>query len=215
MVMPVVTLLTNQAVVAEVEHPQRVKQQSGQAVGGYGGAGKEFSSFGAYGTDSSNSTGATPGSGSGKGYFAGGGGGGGYPPPQNAGGAGGVGGAGGRGGRYNPNRSSQAGFANTGGGGGGKAHDGSSASAGGTGIILLKTAAATTNMTLESNAQTAAQADPTEGRLMLYEEDVDAITLDTDLKGYVSRDGGTTYTQTPLAEDTIYETIAFNQGGNR
>ena len=56
------------------------------------------------------------------------------------------------------------------------------------------------NMTLLSNAQTA-QADPAEGRLMLYEEDVDAITLDTDLKGYVSRDGGTTYTQTPLVDD--------------
>ena len=56
------------------------------------------------------------------------------------------------------------------------------------------------NMTLKSNAQTA-QAAPDEGRLMLYEEDVDAITLDTDLKGYVSRDGGTTYTQTPLVQD--------------
>ena len=67
-------------------------------------------------------------------------------------------------------------------------------------------------MTLESNPQTA-QADPIEGRLMLYEEDVDSITLDTDIKGYVSRDGGTTYTQTPLVEDTVYESIDFNQGG--
>ena len=40
---------------------------------------------------------------------------------------------------------------------------------------------------------------------MLYEEDVDSITLDTDIKGYVSRDGGTTYTQTPLVEDATYE----------
>ena len=71
----------------------------------------------------------------------------------------------------------------------------------------------TGGMTLISNAQTAAQADPEEGRLMLYEEDVDAITLDTDLKGYVSRDGGTTYTQTPLVEDTVYESSVFNQGG--
>jgi len=62
-----------------------------------------------------------------------------------------------------------------------------------------------TNMTLISNAQTAA-TEPTEGRLILYEQDVDSITLDTDLKGYVSRDGGTTYTQTPLVEDTTYET---------
>ena len=69
------------------------------------------------------------------------------------------------------------------------------------------------NMTLVSNAQTA-QAAPTEGRLMLYEEtSTGSTTLDTDLKGYVSRDGGTTYTQTPLVEDTIYESQAFNQGG--
>jgi hypothetical protein len=61
-------------------------------------------------------------------------------------------------------------------------------------------------MTLVSNAQTA-QTAPTEGRLMIYEEaSTGTITLDTDLKGYVSRDGGTTYTQTPLTLDTTYET---------
>ena len=70
------------------------------------------------------------------------------------------------------------------------------------------------NMTLISNAQTA-QAEPTEGRLMIYEEtSTGSTTLDTDLKGYVSRDGGTTYTQTPLTEDTIYvPAVAFSQGG--
>ena len=62
------------------------------------------------------------------------------------------------------------------------------------------------NMTLVSNAQTA-QAAPTTGRLMIYEEtSTGSTTLDTDLKGYVSRDGGTTYTQTPLTLDTTYET---------
>ena len=60
-------------------------------------------------------------------------------------------------------------------------------------------------MTLISNTQTA-QAAPTEGRLMLYEQDVDAITLDTDIKGYVSRDGGTTYTQTPLTDEGYINT---------
>jgi hypothetical protein len=70
------------------------------------------------------------------------------------------------------------------------------------------------DISLVSNTQTA-NAEPTEGRLMIYEEDVDSVTLDTDLKGYVSRDGGTTYTQVTLAEDTIYApAIAFNQGGN-
>ena len=90
---------------------------------------------------------------------------------------------------------------------GGEANSGK----GGGGLLVIS-GSGIGNMTLESNAQTA-QADPTEGRLMLYEEDVDAITLDTDLKGYVSRDGGTTYTQTPLVEDIIYESQAFNQGG--
>ena len=60
------------------------------------------------------------------------------------------------------------------------------------------------NMTLISNAQTA-QTAPTEGRLMLYEEtSIGSTTLDTDIKGYVSRDGGTTYTQTPLTQDVVY-----------
>jgi len=60
-----------------------------------------------------------------------------------------------------------------------------------------------TNMTLVSTTQTAVGDDPTEGRLMVYEEaSTGSTTLDTDLKGYVSRDGGTTYTQTPLALDS-------------
>ena len=59
-----------------------------------------------------------------------------------------------------------------------------------------------TNMTLVSTTQTAVGDDPTEGRLMVYEEaSTGSTTLDTDLKGYVSRDGGTTYTQTPLVLD--------------
>jgi len=62
------------------------------------------------------------------------------------------------------------------------------------------------NLTLISNAQTA-QAAPTTGRLMIYEEaSTGSVTLNTDLKGYVSRDNGTTYTQVTLADDTTYET---------
>ena len=62
------------------------------------------------------------------------------------------------------------------------------------------------NMTLISKAHTA-QSVPTEGRLMIYEEaSTGSITLDTDIKGYVSRDNGTTYTQTPLTLDTTYAT---------
>ena len=62
------------------------------------------------------------------------------------------------------------------------------------------------NIELKSNTQTAVAA-PTTGRLMIYEEtSTGSTTLDTDLKGYVSRDGGTTYTQTPLTLDATYET---------
>jgi hypothetical protein len=164
---------------------------------GAGGVGKEFSSFGAYGTNSSNSTAPA----SGKGYFGGGGGGGANTSTPDAG-AGGAGG--GATGTYDGPKPDA--LDNTGGGGGGGAAGPGYTGYGGTGgsgIVLIKTIAATLPMTLISNAQTA-QAAPTEGRLMLYEEDVDAITLDTDLKGYVSRDGGTTYTQTPLVEDTVY-----------
>ena len=163
-------------------------------AGGAGGAGREFSSFSAYGTDSSNSTGG--------GYFAGGGGGGG----KNTRGEG-VSGGGGPGGQQQGNSGQETGAANTGGGGGGSVNNQPTnnahvnGAAGGSGIVLIKTAALTTNMTLESNTQ-AAQADPIEGRLMLYEEDVDTITLDKDLKGYVSRNGGTNWAQTPLALDS-------------
>ena len=78
-------------------------------------------------------------------------------------------------------------------------------------IVPYGTGSATENMTLLSNAQTA-QAAPTTGRLILYEQDVDSITLDTDLKGYVSRDGGTTYTQTPLVEDGFLNVVQGNDG---
>ena len=116
---------------------------------------------------------------------------------------------------YNP---ATYGTANTGGGGGGGA-GGNWGGYGGSGIVVVRFPSAGAlggrgNMTLLSNAQTA-QADPAEGRLMLYEEDVDAITLDTDLKGYVSRDGGTTYTQTPLVDDGDVQIIPAvdNTGG--
>ncbi len=55
------------------------------------------------------------------------------------------------------------------------------------------------NMTLLSNAQIAAIV-PVAGRIILFEEDVDSITLNTDIKAYVSRDNGTTYTQVTLED---------------
>ena len=169
------------------------------AFGGDGGIGVEFSNFGAYGTDSSNTSG-TPGSGSGKGWFGGGGGGAGYThvSPSTYDPFGGTGG-GGYAAHYNPNREGAAGYANTGGGGGGGAHDGTSGHYGGTGIVLLRHRPLDyQNMTLISNAVTAT-AVPTKGDLvMTYTDGAGTNVLNTNIKGYVSRDGGTTYTQGTL-----------------
>lgn len=65
--------------------------------------------------------------------------------------------------------------------------------------------AITYNMTLISEAQTAESA-PDEGRIVIFEEDVDAITINTDLKAYISRDDGTTWSQVTLANEGEYET---------
>jgi hypothetical protein len=59
-------------------------------------------------------------------------------------------------------------------------------------------------MTLISNAITAEVA-PTSSRIVLLEEDVDSITLNTDLKAYVSRDG-TNYTQITLTDEGDFAT---------
>jgi hypothetical protein len=61
------------------------------------------------------------------------------------------------------------------------------------------------NMTLISNAQIAT-AVPTSARIVLFEEDVDAITLNTNLKAYISRDNGTTFSQVTLTNEGYYAT---------
>jgi hypothetical protein len=56
-------------------------------------------------------------------------------------------------------------------------------------------------MTLISNATTA-EATPTKGDLvMTYTNGAGTATVNTDIKGWVSRDDGTTYTQFTLADD--------------
>jgi hypothetical protein len=63
------------------------------------------------------------------------------------------------------------------------------------------------NMTLISNTQVA-QNVPSEIRAILFEEDIDSVTLNADLKAYVSRDGGTTFTQVTLEDEGNYITGA-------
>ena len=60
------------------------------------------------------------------------------------------------------------------------------------------------NMTLLSEVMVAEEV-PTEGRIILFEEDTDVITENTDLKAYISRDNGTTYTQVTLVDEGGYD----------
>jgi hypothetical protein len=63
------------------------------------------------------------------------------------------------------------------------------------------------DMTLFSNVQVASIT-PTSSRIVLFEEDLDIITLNTDLKAYISRDNGTTYSQVTLKDEGNYITGA-------
>jgi len=48
---------------------------------------------------------------------------------------------------------------------------------------------------------TTAEAQPDNVRIIIFQEDIDSITVNTDLKSYVSRDGGTTYSQVTLSDE--------------
>jgi len=60
------------------------------------------------------------------------------------------------------------------------------------------------NMTLQSISFTA-QAQSDNARIVLLQEDVDSVTLNTDLIASVSRDGGTTFTSFTLEDQGEYE----------
>lgn len=62
----------------------------------------------------------------------------------------------------------------------------------------------TESMDLVSQSITATST-PTDARLTAFIEPVDSITINTDLKGYVSRDGGTTWSQVTLEDKGFYE----------
>ena len=165
-----------------------VGNDGGTGNGAVGGAGKLFSNFTSYGVS---------------GYFAGGGGGGTYNT-----GSGGAGGSGGGG------ASGSSGTANTGGGGGGAHNSSAPIGAGGTGVILIRHRTETYNdMTLVSTSTTA-QAEATKGDLvMTYTDAKGTAVINTDIKGYVSRDDGTTYTQGTLTSEGTtsgHEIITFH-----
>ena len=127
-------------------------------------------------------------------YYAGGGGGGGSsgnPPGVIQEGGLGGGGAG------QANVAGSVGTANTGGGGGSGNNSPGNGLAGGSGIVIISwgfVPVSYTNMTLVSTARTA-QAVPTKGDMvMTYTNGAGTAVINTNIKGYVSRDGGTTYT---------------------
>lgn len=60
------------------------------------------------------------------------------------------------------------------------------------------------NMVLLSNAFTA-ESEPSQGRIVIFEENVDSITLNTDLKAYISRDNGSTWGEGTLSKEGNYD----------
>ena len=70
----------------------------------------------------------------------------------------------------------------------------------GNGYVLVTASAQTTATTnIVSNAFTASSA-PSTARIVVFQENIDSITLNTDIKAYISRDGGSNFTQATLAD---------------
>lgn len=143
-------------------------------------------------------------------YYGGGGGGHGfqYQATTGVGGAGGTGG-GGKGNSYS-NDDAVDGTANTGGGGGGGDEGGGAKTSGGSGIVVIRYATTQFpgigDLTLVSTTTTA-EANPTKGDLVtLIENTSGTATLNTDIKGYISRDGGSNWTQGTLVDEGSWGT---------
>ena len=79
------------------------------------------------------------------------------------------------------------------------------------GFVLMTATASpvTTSTTIVSNAFTAGSA-PSTSRIVVFQENVDSITLNTDIIASISRDGGTTFTTATLT-DSGYVTGSSGQ----
>ena len=167
-----------------------------QGASGAGGAGKDMSAT--FGTALGVS-----------GLFAGGGGGG-YT--SDGGGTAGAGGSGGGGaGATSDSGTATAGTANTGGGGGGTRGVAPGFSgAGGSGIVLVRYAddefVAIADLTLQSTDVTATAEPDYAEFVTLIENAYGTATINTDIKGYISRDSGTTFTQGTLVDEGSWGT---------
>ena len=102
--------------------------------------------------------------------------------------------------------------ANTGGGGGSGNQYWNASGHGGSGVVLIRyltnafTTYAVGDLTLQSTANTASSAPTTGDIVMLIENAAGTATLNTDVKGYVSRNGGTTFTQGTLTDEGSWGT---------
>ena len=175
---------------------------SGNAGGGGGGAGGAGTAgnplAGAGGAGLSNSY-------DGSATVRASGGGGGSGSGTNTGAA--TAGGGGRGG-WTGSGAAGSGTANTGGGGGG-AGDGDGG-AGGSGIIIIRrltSAGSTTlDLTLQSTDTTASTEADNADMVMLMENAAGTATLNTDIKGWISRDSGANFTQGTLVDEGTWGT---------
>ena len=104
------------------------------------------------------------------------------------------------------------GTANTGGGGGGGTSSGgvTDGGDGGSGIIIIRRltniVVAGGNLTLQSTDTTASTEATNADMVMLMENSSGTATLNTDIKGWISRDSGSTFTQGTLVDEGTWGT---------
>ena len=87
-------------------------------------------------------------------------------------------------------------------------NNGSIVGKGGNGVVILRrlTNSAVSNMTAVSNAVTAQSQPSSSDFIMLMENKSGTATINTDIKAFVSRDNGSTFTQGTLVDEGTYAT---------
>jgi len=141
--------------------------------------------------------------------FRGGGGAGSY---ENSAGVGqqpqGGNGGGGNGATSSTENAGTAGTANTG-GGGGAGKWAVAAGAGGSGIVIIRkltSGLAYNDLTLQSTDTTAMAEPDYADMIILMENNAGTATINTDIKGYISKDSGSTFTQGTLVDEGTWGT---------
>ena len=189
-------------------------------TGGHGGADEarqQSASYNGGGIQGQEPGGYGGGGGGGGGYYGGGGGAGGLW--SNNGATGGGGGSSYYASGYwtgtptsaaaNQSQGGGTGTSNYPGGGVANGSNGSSAATGGHGAIYVDISVSTAvanDLTLISTNTTASSAPSKADMVMLIEDAQGTSTLNTDIKGYISRDGGTTFTQGTLVDEGTWGT---------